>query len=52
LTKIGIGDLTLLESKNIEGKKEQSLPFPLSRNMINYTLKMPGFCPNEVIHFK
>jgi len=40
----------LLEEK-IEGRKVQFLPFLLSRNMRNYTLKNTGFCPNEVIHF-
>jgi hypothetical protein len=48
---MGIGNPMLLE-ENIEGRKVQSLPFLLSRNMISYTLKIPGFCPNEVIHFK
>jgi len=41
----------LLEEK-LEGRKVQSLPFLLSRNMNYHTLKNEGFCPNEVIHFK
>jgi len=41
----------LLEEK-LEGRKAQSLPFLLSRNMKYHTLKNVGFCPNEVIHFK
>jgi hypothetical protein len=40
----------LLEEK-LEGRKAQSLPFLLSRNMKYHTLKNVGFCPNEVIHF-
>jgi len=40
----------LLEEK-LEGRKVQSLPFLLSRNMNYHTLKNEGFCPNEVIHF-
>ena len=40
----------LLEEK-LEGRKAQSLPFLLSRNMNYHTLKNEGFCPNEVIHF-
>ena len=40
----------LLEEK-LEGRKVQSLPFLLSRNMNYHTLKITGFCPNEVIHF-
>ena len=34
-----------------EGRKSQSLPFLLSKNMRKYTLKNAGFCPNKVIHF-
>lgn len=40
----------LLEEK-LEGRKVQSLPFLLSRNLKYHTLKNLGFCPNEVIHF-
>jgi len=39
-----------LEEK-IEGRKVQSLPFLLPKNMRKYTLKNAGFCPNKVIHF-
>jgi len=35
-----------------EGRKSQSLPFLLSKNMRKYTLKNAGFCPNKVIHFR
>ncbi|MDD3606748.1 MAG: hypothetical protein PHY63_04630 [Candidatus Cloacimonetes bacterium] len=38
--------------EKIEGRKVQSLPFLLSRNMRKYTLKNTGFCPNKVIHFR
>ena len=41
----------LLEEK-LEGRKVQSLPFLLSRNLKYHTLKNLGFCPNEVIHFR
>jgi len=49
LDENGIGVLMFLEEK-IEGRKVQSLPFLLSKNMRKYTLKNTGFCPNEVIH--
>jgi len=49
LTINGIGVPMFMEEK-IEGRKVQSLPFLLSRNMRKYTLKNTGFCPNEVIH--
>ena len=38
--------------EKIEGRKVQILPFLLSRNMRKDTLKIQGFCPNEVIHFR
>jgi len=50
LTKKGIGVFMKMEEK-IEGRKVQILPFLLSRNMRKDTLKIQGFCPNEVIHF-
>jgi len=50
LDENGIGVLMFLEEK-IEGRKVQSLPFLLSKNMRKYTLKNTGFCPNKVIHF-
>jgi len=39
-----------LEEK-IEGRKVHFLPFLLSKNIRNHTLKNAGFCPNVVIHF-
>lgn len=50
MTKFGIRIPMLLEEK-LEGRKVQSLPFLLSRNLKYHTLKNLGFCPNEVIHF-
>jgi len=47
--KKGYWSFYKMEEK-IEGRKVQSLPFLLSRNMRKYTLKNTGFCPNEVIH--